>query len=41
MMRRVEAHFEEYYAPLDVWTEVDAFRRARVEWRSFSAISQS
>ncbi len=25
MEQRVDAHFEEYYAPLDLWTEVDAF----------------
>ena len=25
MKLRVDVHFEEYYAPLDVWTEVDAF----------------
>ena len=25
MEQRVDAHFEEYYAPLDIWTEVDAF----------------
>jgi len=25
MTERVAAHFEEYYAPLDLWTEVDAF----------------
>ena len=25
MEQRTPAHFEEYYAPLDVWTEVDAF----------------
>ena len=25
MEQRVAAHFEEYYPPLDVWTEVDAF----------------
>ncbi|MEJ7601634.1 MAG: PAS domain-containing protein [Kofleriaceae bacterium] len=28
MTERVDSHFEEYYAPLDLWTEVDAFPSA-------------